>query len=105
MAVRERLSAMAAHREAVRRALSFMALPQNGAAAAACTCRTVDAIWYAAGDTSTDFSFYTKRALLSGVYVATVLYWLGDKSAGSQDTWGFLDRRIAGIMRIRRANR
>ncbi|MBC8158603.1 MAG: COQ9 family protein [Alphaproteobacteria bacterium] len=103
-AVRMRLSAMAAHREAVRRALSFLALPQNTGAAAACTYRTVDTIWYAAGDTSTDFSFYTKRALLAGVYVATVLYWLGDKSAGSQDTWGFLDRRISAIMRIRRAN-
>ncbi len=99
-AVRTRLSVMAAHREAMRRALSFMALPQNAGAALACTYRTVDTIWYAVGDTATDFSFYTKRALLAGVFAATVLYWLGDESAGSQETWNFLDRRISGIMRL-----
>jgi ubiquinone biosynthesis protein COQ9 len=54
--------------------------------------RTVDAIWYAAGDTSTDFNFYTKRATLAGVYSSTLLYWLNDRSEGSEATWSFLDR-------------
>ena len=104
-AVRLRLTVMEPHREALRRALSFMTLPQNGGAAAGCTFRTVNAIWYAAGDKSTDFNFYTKRALLAGVYVSTVLYWLGDNSAGFGDSWGFLDRRISGIMRFSRLQR
>ncbi|MBL6927562.1 MAG: COQ9 family protein [Rhodospirillales bacterium] len=104
-AVCARLSAMAPHREALRRALSFMALPQNAGTAAACTLRTVNAIWYAAGDDAADFSFYTKRALLAGVYVATVLYWLGDESADFKDTRGFLNRRIRGISRAFGARR
>ena len=62
--------------------------------------RTVDAIWYAAGDNATDFNFYTKRALLAGVYSSTVLYWLNDKSAGCADSWSFLDRRIDEVMQV-----
>ena len=57
-------------------------------------------MWYAAGDTSTDFNFYTKRATLAGVYSSTLLYWLNDRSPGSEATWGFLDRRIDDVMRI-----
>lgn len=101
-AVRCRLEVVAPHREAVRRALAFMALPQNAGTASRCTYRTVNAMWYAAGDTATDFNFYTKRGLLAGVYAATVLYWLTDESPGSADTWAFLDRRIDGVMSFSR---
>ena len=98
--VRLRLEAVAAHREAARRALSFLAMPQNAAEGLRCLYRTVDAIWYAAGDTSTDYNFYTKRALLSGVYSSTLLYWLNDKSADYAATWDFLDRRIAEVLKV-----
>jgi ubiquinone biosynthesis protein COQ9 len=100
LAIRLRLEAEAGHREAIRQALSFLALPTNAPLGAKCLYRTVDAIWYAAGDKTTDFSFYTKRGLLAGVYSATVLYWLNDKSEGSAQTWTFLDRRIADVMKI-----
>jgi ubiquinone biosynthesis protein COQ9 len=62
--------------------------------------KTADAIWRAAGDRSTDFNWYTKRALVSAVYVATVAYWLNDKSDGFQDTWTFLDRRIDTVLKV-----
>jgi ubiquinone biosynthesis protein COQ9 len=100
LAIRLRLEANAGYREAIRQALSFLALPTNAPLGAKCLYRTVDAIWYAAGDKATDFSFYTKRALLAGVYSATVLYWLNDKSEGFAETWTFLDRRIADVMKI-----
>ena len=58
------------------------------------------AIWLAIGDKSTDFSFYTKRALLAAVYSATLLYWLNDKSDGQAASWAFLDRRIGEVMKI-----
>ena len=65
--------------------------------------RTVDAMWHAAGDTATDHNFYTKRGLLAGVYSATLMCWLNDKSDGFATTWAFLDRRIAEVMRIPKA--
>jgi len=57
-------------------------------------------MWYAAGDTATDFSFYTKRGLLAGIYATTTLYWLDDKSPDHAATAEFLDRRIAEVMQI-----
>jgi ubiquinone biosynthesis protein COQ9 len=88
------------YREAIRRALALLALPGHARLAARCTAHTVDAIWHAAGDRSADFSWYTKRAILTGVYAATVLYWLRDTSDDDTATLAFLDRRLAGIGRI-----
>jgi ubiquinone biosynthesis protein COQ9 len=102
-AIRLRLEQTAGHREAVRRALGLLALPLNAGKGPALLWRTVDAIWYAAGDTATDFNYYTKRGLLAGVYSATVLYWLEDRSEGFATTWSFLDRRIGEVMRVPQA--
>jgi len=88
------------YKDAVRRALSILALPTNTALATRCTARTVNTIWYAAGDGSTDFSWYTKRAIMAGVYGTTLLYWLGDSSDDDAPTLGFLDRRLAAVGRI-----
>ncbi len=102
-AVRIRLERHAGSREAARRALALLALPFNAGVALKLLYRTVDAMWYAAGDASTDFNFYTKRATLAGVYSSTLLYWLNDRSPDSEATWSFLDRRIDDVMRIEKA--
>src|ERR671922_1225977 len=99
-AVKARLQHNTRHREAIKSACSFLAMPHNAALALRVLYRTVDAMWYGAGDNSTDFNFYTKRALLAGVYSATVLYWLNDKSAGATDTWAFLSRRVDEVMQV-----
>jgi ubiquinone biosynthesis protein COQ9 len=98
--VASRLALNRPHREAVRRALSVLALPMHARQAAACAARTVDAIWHAAGDRTADFSWYTKRALLAAVYTTTLFYWLRDTSEDDAATLAFLDRRLAGIGRI-----
>jgi ubiquinone biosynthesis protein COQ9 len=102
LAVRLRLEALQPHREAVRRLNSYFTLPLNGLQAARLVARTVDAIWYAAGDRATDFSYYTKRGLLAAAYGATVLYWLADESDGQGATWTFLERRLDDILRLPR---
>jgi ubiquinone biosynthesis protein COQ9 len=99
-AVRLRLEKHGGERESVRRALSLLSLPFNAGLGLKLLYRTVDALWYAAGDTSADFNFYTKRATLAGVYSSTLLYWLNDRSSGNEETWGFLDRRIDDVMKI-----
>ncbi|HEY5598497.1 MAG TPA: COQ9 family protein, partial [Kiloniellales bacterium] len=103
VAVRTRLELLAAHREAVRRGVAFLALPINAPLGLKCVYRTVDAIWYAAGDTATDYNFYSKRLLLAGVYSATLLFWLNDASEGSAATWAFLGRRIAEVLKVGRS--
>lgn len=99
-AVRARIEVYEPYREAVRRTLAHIALPTNTWIGARNTLETVNAIWYAAGDTSSDVSYYTKRALLAPVYTATVLYWLGDDSEGAADTWAFLRRRVGDILEL-----
>jgi ubiquinone biosynthesis protein COQ9 len=95
--VETRLRLLAPHREAVRRGLGLLAMPQNAALGARLLYDTVDALWYAAGDTATDFSFYTKRGMLAGVYAATTLYWLDDRSPDGAATTAFLKRRLAEV--------
>lgn len=98
--VRKRLEIADPHREAVRRAAALMALPTNAATSARLIWETADTIWTALGDPSDDLNWYTKRAILSGVYSATMLYWLGDETPDREKTWEFLDRRIEGVMRF-----
>ena len=97
-AVRLRLEL--ADRELVRRGTTLFALPHHAVDGAKAIWGTADKIWTALGDTSTDVNWYTKRATLSAVYGATVLFWLGDDSPDHQATWGFLDRRIENVMSI-----
>ena len=99
-AVRTRIEVVAPHKEAARRAAGFLATPQHTPLAAKLTMRTVDAMWRAAGDTSSDFSYYTKRALLTGVYGSTLAYWFSDASEGQSATWTFLGNRIDNVMQF-----
>lgn len=98
--VRIRLEILTSHREAVRRSMATLTLPQNAAMGLQSVWRSADAIWWAAGDTATDHNWYTKRMLLAGVYSATLLYWLDDASADNAATWMFLDRRINDVLKL-----
>ncbi|MFN3578799.1 MAG: COQ9 family protein [Tabrizicola sp.] len=89
-----------ADRELVRRGTTLFSLPHHAADGARAIWGTADAIWTALGDTSDDLNWYTKRATLSAVYGATVLFWLGDDSTGHQATWDFLGRRIDQVMQV-----
>ncbi len=100
-----RLTQNRSHKEAIRRALAALALPGNAGMVALCTARTVDAMWHAAGDRSADISWYTKRAILAGVYTSTVLFWLRDPGEDDAATLSFLDRRLADVGRITRVRR
>ncbi|GIL40579.1 COQ9 family protein [Roseiterribacter gracilis] len=100
LGVRARLEALAPHQEAVRRSTRVLAQPGAAPDAARAVYRTVDAIWRAAGDTSTDYNFYTKRGLLAGVVVATTAYWLRDRSPDHAASWRFLERRLDEVLRV-----
>ena len=99
LVVRLRLEAIA-DKEVVRRATSLFALPQHAGEGAKLIWGTADHIWDVLGDSSRDVNWYSKRATLSAVYGATVLFWLGDESLGHAATWAFLDRRIKNVMQI-----
>lgn len=95
-----RLHQARGHSETVRRSLGFLAQPQHAALATKMLYRTVDTIWRAAGDTTTDYNFYTKRATLAAVYSATMLAFLADDTDDLAKTEAFLDRRLTDVSRI-----
>lgn len=88
------------HKPAVRKTLLYLSAPTRFNLATRSLYNTVNSIWYAAGDTATDFNFYTKRALLAGVYSTTLAYWLEDSSEDSLRTRAFLNRRLDQVLMI-----
>lgn len=95
-----RLEVMGLAREAIRKALAILAMPQNVPLALRIGWRSADLMWRLAGDTSTDFNHYTKRATLGAVYASTLLAWLDDSSDAWAETGAFLDRRIGNVMQF-----
>lgn len=102
-AVRLRMDHNGENKELTRRTFATLALPQNVKRGLSAMWATADTMWVAAGDTSTDHNWYTKRMILSGVYSSVLVYWLSDESENYQDTWDFLDRRIEDVMKIETA--
>ena len=94
---------VASDKEAVRRGVVLFALPIYAFEGSRLIWDTSDLIWELIGDNSEDYNWYSKRAILSAVYASTVLYWLGDNSEGSEETWHFLDRRIEDVMKFETA--
>ncbi len=101
--VQFRLDAAALHKEALRRAMTIMAMPQNVARTARIGWASADAMWRLAGDTATDYNHYTKRLTLGSIYAATLAVLVNDSSEDHADTRAFLERRIDGIMKFEKA--
>lgn len=102
-AVMARLAEMAPHKEAARRAAALFALPLYAPLASRLVWETADRIWRGAGDRSTDFNYYSKRTILSGVWSSTFIRWLGDDSEDGAATRAFLDARIDNVMTFEKA--
>ena len=96
--VRARLDAASRHPDALRRALAILGRPRNAAKSARLGWRAADAMWRAAGDSSVDLAWYTKRLTLAAVYASTLMAWMDDDSADFSETHAFLDRRINDVM-------
>jgi ubiquinone biosynthesis protein COQ9 len=59
-----------------------------------------DEIWYLAGDTTVDFSWYTKRASLAAIYASSELFMTTDKSKDFAATEEFVERRLEDVQNI-----
>ena len=101
--VQFRLDAIAHQKEALRRALSIMAMPQNAMRSLGLGWHSADVMWRLAGDVATDYNHYTKRLTLGSIYAATLAVYADDTSPDHADTRAFLERRIEGIMKFEKA--
>ena len=99
-AVWARLQADEAQKEAARRAAGWLAVPYRQKRAGELLFATANHMWRWAGDTATDYNYYSKRLILSGVIAATRLVWFDDDSDGHAKTRVFLERRIENVMQF-----
>jgi ubiquinone biosynthesis protein COQ9 len=98
--VATRLEIMVPHKDALRRAMTIMAMPTNLMRSTRIGWRSADRMWRLAGDNASDFNHYTKRVTLSAVYASTLSVFINDESDDFADTRGFLDRRIENVMQF-----
>lgn len=100
-AIKLKLKIYSECKEVIARTVAYLSIPFKSSLGLRLLWQTADLIWYEAGlDKSTDFNYYTKRALLSSVYSSTLIYWLSDNSPNYQDTIQFLERRIDNVISI-----
>ena len=59
---------------------------------------SVDQLWFIAGDSSTDFNFYTKRLILSGIYSRIMLFFFNNNN--QEELENILDESLKRVSRI-----
>lgn len=95
-----RINIYDSYKESIRSLLTHNLYPQNILNAQLNIWKICDQIWFLAGDKSTDFNYYSKRALLEGVYSSSVLFWLEDKSDNWEETKSFIAVQITRVLKI-----
>ena len=93
------------NKEAVRKMVGFIAQPAHAKLGSKLLYKTLDRVWRIAGDRSTDYNFYTKRATLGAVYGSTMLAFLDDDTPDMQKTNAFLDRRLQDVAKVPKATK
>lgn len=90
----QRLNCLVSYKEPVRRLMAYFVLPPNNLLALRTLYTTVDTMWYAIGDKSTDFSYYSKRATLASICILSTCYWL---TSNPEDTKRFIDKNLTAL--------
>ena len=88
------------HQEAFNQSLKFWLLPTRKPKAAKITWRTADVIWNWAGDTSTDYNYYSKRTLLSGIIASSAFIFTNETDEDLTKTQKFIEKRIKNVMQF-----
>ncbi|XP_053904654.1 ubiquinone biosynthesis protein COQ9, mitochondrial [Malaclemys terrapin pileata] len=99
-AVEARLRMLIPYIEKWPQAVSILLLPHNIPSSLNLLTSLVDDMWHYAGDQSTDINWYTRRTVLAGIYNTTELVMMQDSSPDFEETWHFLENRIADAMKM-----
>ena len=96
-AVKIRFELLNNNKSSIKNSLSFLSKPNKQILSSKLLYKTSDHIWKLIGDKSTDYNFYTKRALLASIYSLAVIIWINDKSNNLDKTFNFLDKSIMNM--------
>ena len=73
-----RLTIMSKEKKLISKTFFYLLLPHNYKLALKNLYKTVDQMWFLAGDNSTDFNFYSKRAILASVYASVMMHFVNN---------------------------
>ena len=59
---------------------------------------SVDQLWFIAGDSSTDFNFYTKRLILLSIYLRVMLFFFNNNN--QEELENILDESLKRVLKI-----
>ncbi len=62
-------------KQLIKKTIYALMLPNNSKISLTSLYKTIDSIWYLAGDNSTDFNYYSKRIILAMIYSNVLFYW------------------------------
>ncbi len=88
-------------KEFYKKTFNHLLLPTNNKISKKSLYNSVNTMWYLAGDNSTDFNFYTKRLILSGIYTnALIIFFSKDMKYVEENIDNNL-KRISKIPKIK----
>ena len=73
-------------------------LPSKSISLPAQLYKSIDQIWFIAGDTSVDFNFYTKRLILAGIYSRIILFFFNNED--HKELEDLLDLNLKRVAKI-----
>ena len=82
------------NKQLIRKTFIALSHPKNSLLGMSSLYKTIDNIWFVAGDDSSDFNYYTKRLILAGIYTSVLLFWLNDDSKDLKKTENFLKKQL-----------
>ena len=93
-----RFKIMIKEKKIVCKTFLHLLLPNNYSFSLKNLYKTVDQIWYLAGDSSTDFNFYSKRAILASIYLTTILHFINNENL--EETIILLNKQLKKVSKI-----
>jgi ubiquinone biosynthesis protein COQ9 len=93
-----RLNIMAREKNLITKTFFTLTLPNNYKLSIKNLYNTIDEIWFLAGDNSTDFNFYSKRVILTSIYLVVIIHFINNKNLDK--TIELLDRQLKKVSKI-----
>ncbi len=84
-------------KEFYKKTFNHLLLPTNNKISKKSLYNSVNTMWYLAGDNSTDFNFYTKRLILSGVYTNALFVFFSKEMKYVEEN---IDKNLKKISKI-----
>ena len=85
-------------KELIKKTYFHLLLPQSFKISIKSLYRTVDQIWFLAGDNSTDFNFYSKRVILASIYINFIMHFINNDNI--EETFILLDKQLKRVSKI-----